>query len=103
MILLAFAGLFAGGIALVFDGLTAPSSRPTAQPGARTWASSAEDFLRHAGLEGVSIRSFILASIASGLLAALAAQLILGWPAVSVAAAALGALGPLSYFGPRRE
>src|SRR5262249_21269293 len=42
-------------------------------------------------------------SIAGGLLAALAAQLVLGWPAVSVAAGALGALGPLSYFGPRRE
>ena len=103
MILLAFAGLFAGGIALVFDGLTTSVSPRLVGPLRRTWLASAEDSLRHAGLEGVSVRSFILTSVASGLLAALAAQLILGWPAVSVAAGVLGGLGPLSYFGPRRE
>jgi len=102
VILLVFAGLFAAGIALAFDGLTAPAARHTVIH-RRTWASSAEDALRHAGLEDVSPRAFVLASIASGLLAALGAQLMLGWPAVSVAAAALGALAPLSYFGPRRE
>ena len=103
MILLVFAGLFAGGLALAFDGLTAPVVRPSRTPTARMWLSSAEDSLRHAGLEGVSVRSFILTSIASGLVAAVAAQVILGWPAVSVAAAVLGTLAPLSYFGPRRE
>ena len=103
MILLVFAGLFAGGIALAFDGLTAPPWRPSALPSRRTWVSSAEDSLRHAGLEGVSVRSFVMTSIASGLVAAIAAQVVLGWPAVSVAAAALGTLAPLSYFGPRRE
>src|SRR5207248_4455333 len=72
-------------------------------PTGSRWHSSAEDSLRHAGLEGVSVRSFILTSIASGLLAAVAAQVILGWPAVTIAAAALGTLAPLSYFGPRRE
>jgi tight adherence protein B len=98
-----FAGLFAGGIALAFDGLTAPLSGPTATPNRRTWQSAAEDSLRHAGLEEVSLRSFVLTSLASGLVAAIAAQVILGWPAVSVASAALGTLAPLSYFGPRRE
>src|SRR5207247_6879256 len=85
MILLAFAGLFAGGIALVFDGLTASVSPPSVGPARRTWLASAADSLPHAGLEGVSVRSFILTSVASGLVAALAAQLILGWPALSVA------------------
>ena len=103
MILLVFAGLFASGIALAFDGLTAPASRPSAFAGRRTWLSSAEDSLRHSGLDGVSVRSFVLTSFASGLVAAIAAQVILGWPAVTVAAAALGTLAPLSYFGPRRE
>jgi tight adherence protein B len=103
MILLVFAGMFASGIALAFDGLTAPASRPSAFAGRRTWLSSAEDSLRHSGLEGVSVRSFVLTSCASGLVVAIAAQVILGWPAVTVAAAALGTLAPLSYFGPRRE
>ncbi len=101
MILLVFAGLFAGGIALAFDGLTAPARHPAALPSRRTWVSSAEDSLHHAGLEGVSVRSFVMTSIVSGLVAAIAAQVVLGWPAVSVAAAALGTLAPLSYFGPR--
>ena len=103
MILLAFAGLFAAGVALMFDGLTGMAPHRPLGPARRAWLASAEDSLRHAGLEGVSVRSFVLTSLASGLLAGLAAQLILGWPAVSVAVGALGGLGPLAYFGPRRE
>ena len=103
MIPLAFAGLFAAGVALMFDGITGAPSRSSLGSSRRLWLASAEDSLRHAGLEGVSVRSFVLTSVASGLVAGLAAQLILGWPAVSVAAGALGGLGPLAYFGPRRE
>ncbi len=103
MIVLILAGLFAGGIALAYDGLTASAlgSPPAAER--RTWHKSAEDFLRHAGLEGVSVRAFVLALIATGLLAALTTQVVLGWPAVSIAAAVLGAIGPIAYYGPRRE
>jgi Flp pilus assembly protein TadB len=49
------------------------------------------------------VRSFVLASISGGVVAAVAAQVLLGWPAISVAAGVLGTLAPLSYFGPRRE
>jgi tight adherence protein B len=60
-------------------------------------------FLRQAGVDGVSAREFLLVSVAAGLLLAFAAQVVLGWPLVSLATAAIGALIPLAYLLPRRE
>ena len=103
MMLLAFACLFAGGVALLFDGLTRPASLAAGSLTGRAWQTRAEEFLRHAGLDDVSVRDFTLVSLASGALAGVAAQVLLGWPAVSAAAGALGLLGPLGYYGPRRH
>ena len=103
MMLLVFAGLFAGGVALVFDGLTRRAAPVVSSATGRAWRGRAQEFLRHAGLDDVSVRDFVLVSVASGLLAGFAAQVVLGWPAVSAAAGALGLLGPLGYYGPRRD
>lgn len=103
MTVLILAVVFAGGIALVYDGLTGSALRPPQAVAGGTWHQSAQDFLRHAGVDGVSVRAFALTLIASGLLAGLTAQVLLGWPAVSVGVATLGALGPIAYYGPRHE
>src|SRR5919199_1851510 len=103
MMLLVFAGLLAGGGALLFYGLTPAALLVAGSATGRAWRTRAEEFLRHAGLDDVSVRDFALVSLASGVLAGVAAQVLLGWPAVSAAAAALGLLGPLGYYGPRRD
>ena len=66
MMLLVFAGLFAGGVALLFDGLTRPASPASGSSTGRAWRTRAEEFLRHAGLDDVSVRDFALVSLASG-------------------------------------
>ncbi len=103
MMLLVLAGLFAGGIGLIYEGLVRATDHPARRASARTFAPRLEEFLRHAGLEGVSFGAFVFVSLLSGMLAGLAAQVVLGWPSVSLAAAALGAFGPFGYFAPRRD
>jgi tight adherence protein B len=101
--LLVLAGLFAGGIALVYDGLARPTVAASGRPKTRPWTVRMEEFLRHAGLDNVSPRAFLLVSLASGTAAGLCVQLLLGWPALSAVAAVLGALVPVAYFTPRRD
>ena len=95
--------IFAAGCALVYDGLTRPSSGPAGAVRRRGRIERAEEFLRRAGLDGVTVRDFALVSLLVGLAFGVLAQLLLGWPAVSLAAAGLGLLGPLAYFTPRQE
>jgi tight adherence protein B len=104
MTLLLCAALFAGGVGLIYDGLVLrQSGSDTPVRRARPWTAPLHEFLGHAGLEGVTVRGFVLVSAASGLASGLAAQVALGWPALSIAAGVLGALAPLGYYAPRRD
>ena len=100
---LLLAVIFAAGCALVYDGLTRPAARPAGVVRRRGRIERAQEFLRRAGLDGVTVRDFALVSLLVGLAFGVLAQLLLGWPAVSLAAAGLGLLGPLAYFTPRQE
>jgi tight adherence protein B len=90
---------FAGGVYLTFNGLVRPRA---------AWLGSlrlqtARDFLNRAGLHEVTARDFCLFSVASGALAALVAQLFLGWGVVSGLVGALGLLGPYAYYVRRHD
>ena len=89
----------AGGVYLTFDGLARPRERLFAP---LRWPA-AQEFLVRAGLRGVTTRDFCLFSLASGALAALVAQLFLGWGVVSGLVGALGLLGPYAYFIRRHD
>ena len=51
----------------------------------------------------VAPRDFVLFSLAAGLVAGLLAQLLLGWPVVSLLAALFGLLAPLAYYVQRHD
>ena len=89
---------FGAGIYLVFDGLTNP--RRLEVPG---WLRGARESLVRAGLRDVSLREFVLFSVASGILAGFLAQSLLGLVAVSVLLALLGASAPYAYYVQRQE
>ena len=89
---------FGAGIYMMFDGLTNP--RRPAMPG---WLRSARESLVRAGLREVSLREFVLFSLASGILAGFLAQSLLGLGAVSVLVALLGASAPYAYYVQRQE
>lgn len=89
----------AGGVYLTFDGCVRP--RAGGVPGDR--ARSAREFLVRAGLRDVTLRDFVLFSIASGAVAACVAQLALGWIAVSALCGMAGLLGPYAYYIRRHD
>ncbi len=102
MIATVLALTFAAGAVLIFDGLT----RPEQVSGADSRWGRLERmaaFLRQSGVEGVSVRDFLLLCAAAGVLLAIAVQITLGWVLVSVATAAVGTVLPLAYLAPRRE
>jgi len=80
------------GVFLLYTGLTSPSSRP--DPPSRRMI---ERFLSGAGLHGVRARQFVFVVAGTSLVTGLLAQLLLGWPAVSVLTAGLGGLLPMAY------
>jgi tight adherence protein B len=108
--LVASLGLAAGG-ALLTDWWLRPPA-----PGTRGWgggpgpgarrerplAGRVGDFLARAGLRDVTVRDFVAVSAGIGLAAGLAAQVLVGWAVVTLAAAGAGALAPALYYG-RRE
>jgi tight adherence protein B len=89
----------AGGVYFTFDGLARPREHPFASPRLH----AVRDFLARAGLEGVTPRDFVVFSLASGCLAALVAQLFLGWGVVSGLAGGLGLLAPFAYYVRRHD
>lgn len=91
----------AGGVYLTFEGLARPRVRAAGWGGARLYA--AQEFLVRAGLHDVTARDFVLFSLASGILAGLLAQLVLGWAMVSGLAGLAGLLGPYAYYARRHE
>jgi tight adherence protein B len=89
----------AGGVYLAFDGLVRPRS---------AWLGwlrlqTAREFLIRAGLHEVTARDFCLFSMASGALAAVVAQVFLGWGVVSGLVGGLGLLGPYAYYVRRHD
>jgi tight adherence protein B len=91
---------FGAGIYLIYESLTAPA--PTL-PGRATWLRGLEEFLDRAGLPDVTPRDFLLFSVASALVLAALAQLILGWGVVTVVAAAVGLSAPMAYYVRRHD
>jgi tight adherence protein B len=97
---------FGLGIFLAYEGLTDP--RPLDPAGwlaaRRAWlARPIAEFLAGAGLPDVAPRDFALASGATGLVGAAAAQLTLGWPLVALAGFLLGLALPFGYYARRRD
>ncbi len=99
MIPLLLSVTFGAGIYLLYEGLTHPREvrlqlhTPTAL----------DDFLRRAGLPDVTPRDFALFSLCAGLVTGLLAQLLLGWPIVSILAALFGLFAPLAYYVQRHD
>jgi tight adherence protein B len=91
--------LFGLGVYLLYEGLTAPARPPRA--GRRLGV--VEDFLRRAGLAGVTPSDFVLVSLGAGLVVGLSTQVVLGWPLVALVAAGLGALAPFAYYVRRHD
>jgi tight adherence protein B len=90
----------AGGVYLTFDGLVRPRERLF---GPLRVQQTAREFLIRAGLHDVTARDFCLFSLASGGVAALVAQLFLGWGALSGLIGALGLLAPYAYYVRRHD
>ena len=89
----------AGGVYFTFAGFV----QPREQPIGRLRLRAADEFLVRAGLHDVTARDFCLFSIASGGVAALVAQLFLGWGVVSAVVGALGLLAPYAYYIRRHD
>jgi tight adherence protein B len=89
----------AGGVYLTFEGLARPRQRLL---GSWHLHAVAEFFVR-AGLHDVTPRDFVIFSVAAGGLAALVAQLFLGWGVVSALAGCLGLLAPFAYYVRRHD
>jgi tight adherence protein B len=90
---------FAGGVYLTYEGFARPRHHPL------RWlrADAARDFLIRAGLQGVTLRDFVVFSLLSGGVACGVAQLALGWVAVSALAGVVGLLGPYAYYVRRHD
>jgi tight adherence protein B len=87
------------GVYLTFDGLVRPRERLFGP----LRLHAAREFLIRAGLHDVTARDFCLFSIAAGGVAALVAQLFLGWGAVSGLIGGLGLLAPYAYYVRRHD
>ncbi|MPZ50280.1 MAG: hypothetical protein GEU75_13450 [Dehalococcoidia bacterium] len=89
------------GLLLVYLSLTTPA-RPAPAPRLRQ-PGKVEQLLHEAGVEAVSSRDFLLISGASGLAVCLGAQIVLGWPLVSLALTGVGAALPAWYLRNRAD
>jgi tight adherence protein B len=78
---------------LIYDGLVNPRPAETSPRLERV-----HDFLLRAGLPEVRPAGFLVFSLLSGVLLALFAQTLLGWPAVTALAGLAGLFGPLAYY-----
>jgi tight adherence protein B len=90
---------FGAAIYLLYDGLTNP--RPATSE--RRRFRRVEEFLTQAGLHEVRPRDFVTFSVAAGLVLGVTAQLMLGWPVVSLLVTAIGLAGPFLYYVRRRD
>jgi tight adherence protein B len=89
----------ATGVYLTYEGL----ARPRQQLVSAERLIALREFLVRAGLRGVSPHEFVLFSLGAGAVAALVAQLFLGWGVVSGLAAGVGVLAPYAYYIRRHD
>jgi tight adherence protein B len=89
----------ASGVYLTYDGLV----RPRARLFGDLRLHAVREFLVRAGLHDVTPRDFFVFSAASGGMAAVLAQLFLGWGVVSGLAGGLGLLAPYAYYVRRHD
>jgi tight adherence protein B len=88
------------GVYLLYDSITRPA-RPAGTAGG--WERRTRDFLNRAGLYEVKPREFVLFALGAGALAAIVAQVFLGWPLVTFLSACLGAAAPVLYYTERHD
>ncbi len=96
--------LLGAGALLLFQSLTrsgGEAARPRAGEAAAGRARELARRLPRAGPEGAGLREFSAASAAAALAAALIAQILTGWPVVTLTAAGLGAALPAWYLRQR--
>lgn len=84
---------FGAGVYLVYEGLTNPLPRSVGG----SWISLVERALARVGLPNIAPREVLLVSVSTAVLSGGAAQVIVGWSAVSLLAAGLGAVAPPIY------
>ena len=101
MIPLLLVGLFAVGIWLAHEAWTTPVNDESEQ--ARSRWRLLQEFLHQAGLHDVTPRDFVLFSLIGGALVGTTAQLVMGWPLVSVVAGLFGAGLPYLWYATRHE
>ncbi|MCA1648286.1 MAG: type II secretion system F family protein [Chloroflexi bacterium] len=89
----------ASGVYLTFEGL----ARPRAQLLSALRLERVAEFLVGAGLHDVTPRDFVIFAVGSGAVAALVAQVFLGWGVVSALAGGLGLLAPFAYYVRRHD
>lgn len=92
----------AAGVLLIYLSVTAGRRAPEPATHRESLAERIEEFVRRAGL-GISASDFLLLSAGSGLVVAVAAQLMLGWPVVTVVAFLIGLALPSWYVRQREE
>ena len=87
------------GVFLVYDGLTRrrlPSTRVSVSARSRSW-------LRAAGLDGVGLAQFGMASVVTGGIAGSVVLVVIGSVGVAVVATLAGLCGPTAYYRNRRR
>jgi tight adherence protein B len=106
---------FGAGVYLLYDGFTRPvqvgGPQPEGAQGVRRrstgWAldrlTGVREFLVRAGLQGVTPNAFAVFAAGTGLACGLLAQLLLGWPLISLLALLAGAALPLAYYLHRHD
>jgi len=97
---LVLVGIFALSAWLAHDAWTTPPTTATPQ---RRRRHRVEEFLHRAGLHDVTPREFVLFSAAAGVAVGVLAQLMLGWPLVSLVIALLAASLPYLFYVTREE
>ena len=105
MIALILSLVFGVGIYLAYEGLTnpTPAGAQDLHSGGALGALGVEGLLSQMGLGNVPPKDFVLFSLASGLLVAALAQLLLDWIVVSLVAFLLGSLAPFVYHVQRSD
>lgn len=93
----------AASVLLMVSGAASGDPAPRTQVRRGPLATWLERLIEESGATGVRPRDVMLASVGSAALAGLAAHLLLGWPVMAFAAAAVGVALPAWYLAGRRE